>query len=89
MIGCGNQNVTRGPIIKLLKKHGNKALEFTHLTYVVSPLRDCVDLVKEKNAVHTLGVLKHMPEVCACFSEKAAHHCGEIQGEQRQIELLR
>src|SRR5450755_3144437 len=69
--GC-KANAGRWPVIDLLDEHGNKTFQLPDLTAIVTALRDCIELVKEQNAVDRLGVFEHMAKVAPGAAKQAA-----------------
>ena len=89
MIGRGNQQPCSRPVINLLKKNSNEALQLAHIGRIVPALGNRVELIQQQNAIDALRIVQNMAHIGAGPSEKTAHDGGEIEREKRTMQLTR
>ncbi len=86
---AAKENAGRWPVIDLLNEHGNETFKLPDLAAIVTALGDCVELVKEQNAINCLGVFEHMAKIAAGAAKEAAHDGSKVENEKRTLEFPR
>jgi len=86
VIRCCNQKRRWRPVVNL-KQNRDKAFELTDLCRVVASLGEGVKLVYQEDTIRALGVVENVADVVSGATEKAAHYCREIEGEQGEGKL--
>lgn len=74
MVRCGHRNDVTRQVIDEQEQRAHHALDFPGLVFVSAFLCDCVELVKEKDAVSGAGELEHLSESCPRLAQVAPHN---------------
>ncbi|KVT61875.1 hypothetical protein WK53_02945 [Burkholderia ubonensis] len=66
-----------------MQQYCDQSLQLTNIRTIIPTFRDRIKLVKQEQCVALACVVEHRAYIVSRSAEKAAHHCREIEGDQR------
>ena len=83
MVGGGQQEPARRPLVNFLKENRYQPLELSDFADVIAPLCHCIKLIQQKHAVVLAGKVQNCSQVAPRSSKERAHDSGKVQYGER------